>query len=107
MRNNIKSQKIEDIIRNKKGTSSKRLLTVFMYKNDKLNTFIELIAANDKKKYNTFVEAAFDLQLNELQPIWQAYLDDIDQNKNRYLSTPNSRIFSTKEEYDLNKNRYH
>lgn len=82
------------------GTSEKRMASVFLYQNGKMRRFIELVKANDKKGFNTFFEAAFEKNLEEIKPMWEEYLKKVYAERENILKLPPSGVFETKGQFD-------
>ena len=79
--------------------SEKRLLMVFLYKNGLMHKYLDAVLRQDKAGYGTYLEAAFSMDLAEIEPEWIDYLEEIEQNKELILQTPSSRLFRTREEF--------
>jgi len=58
-----------------------------------------LIAANDKRGYASYFEAAMELPLEKIIPLWQNYLLDVDRRRAAILSLPLSTVFENEEEF--------
>ncbi len=101
---------LNDILSNNTGQSEKRLFSIFLHENNKFKKFISLIRQNDKKGFNTFLEAVFEMPLDEIQPLWKEYQKKVLQEKDSLLQIPASTIFSSEKEFkdfikDLKKNK--
>lgn len=81
------------------GTSEKRLVSVFLYRQGKFKTFLDLVRSNRKNGYGTFVEAAFGRKFEDLQPLWSAYLRDILANRDANLQIPATEVLPTKDAF--------
>jgi tetratricopeptide (TPR) repeat protein len=77
-----------------------RLLSVFIFKKEKLKHYIELVAANDRRGYGTFLEAAFDKPLAQIEPEWHQYLLDVKKNLVKLNETPSSEFSFSKAAFD-------
>ena len=82
------------------GTSEKRMVSVFLYHQGRLKTFIELVRSNRKNGYGTFVEAAMDRTFADIQPLWSAYLGDLQARRDAILQIPATEVLPTKNDFD-------
>jgi hypothetical protein len=79
---------------------AQRMVALFLYKNDKLKQFLDLTFKAERGKYRYFIEAAFNKPLSELDPLFDAYIADLNKNHDAINKLPESEIFGSKEEYD-------
>jgi hypothetical protein len=93
---------LKDIVNfgQKYGTSEKRLVSVFLYKNGKLIKFIDAVKTNNKNGYKTFFEAAFEKNMQDITPLWKTYLKEIIRDREKILKIPMSRVFDSKESFE-------
>ena len=84
----------------------KRLLAVFMYEHNKWEKYFDLVRKNSKNGYDTFFEAAFEMPLNEISPLWKEYLNLVELNKYIIFQIPPSQMFKTKSEYERTIGRF-
>ena len=82
-----------------RSQSETRLLMVFLYKKDLLHKYLDAVLHQDKIGYGTYLEAAFSMDLSDIEPEWADYLEEIQQNKELILETPPSRLFKTREAF--------
>ena len=86
---------------NKEDTQcEERLLSVFVFKKERLKRYIELVAANDRRGYGTFLEAAFDKPIAQIEPEWHQYLLDVKKNLAKLEEIPASEFFLSKAAFD-------
>jgi hypothetical protein len=99
---NILNLDLEQIVlgRYDYGTSEKRMVSIFLYTHGMLKKYINLIKNNKKNGYNTFLEAAFNLQMYEIEPLWTQYLKDVYNSRSTIQMIPASEVFETKEEFN-------
>jgi len=73
MGSGILSLDLESIVKAKKdyGTSEKRMVSVFMHQHGRLHEYLNLVRANRKNGYSTYLEATFDKPMNQLVPLWR------------------------------------
>lgn len=87
------------IIYGSEDESELRLLSVFLYQQGKLKTFLDLIQQGDKKGFRTYVEAAFNKPMYEIEGTWQDYLNAVYAKRSRLANLPGSRYFQTAQEF--------
>jgi hypothetical protein len=96
---------LEEILASSESTSEKRLVSVFLYQAGKWETFLDMVKKGDKRGYATYVEAAFNKPLKDMEPDWRQYLQNIQLNRGTILRLPNSVIFDTEKDYLRFKSR--
>ena len=74
--------------------SSWRMVSVFLWQQGRFKRFLNLIAAHDKDGYPTYLEAAMEMPMEKILPLWQAYLDNVAAHYAKNLSLPASQIFN-------------
>lgn len=95
----IPKLRIFDIMYGSEDTSEQRLLSVFLYQQGKLKTFLDLIRQGDKKGFRNYVEAAFDKPIYDIENDWQFYLSAINAKRDQILKLPSSQYFPTAQEF--------
>ncbi len=95
----ISSLKMENVVRGSNDTSEKRMLSVFIYQQGKLGRFLEVVKNGDKGGFGTYVEAAFNKPMPEIDTAWQAYLRDVYVKRDQIYLLPASIYFQTAEEF--------
>ena len=96
---------LERILASSESTSEKRLVSVFLYQAGKWKIFLDLIKNGDRRGHATYVEAAFNKSLAELEPEWRKYLQNIQLTRDLILRLPNSVVFDTEKNYLRFKSR--
>jgi len=95
--------RLEAVIKNSTNNSDyeseQRLVSVFLFEHGKWRKFLDLLKLGDKKGYETFVEAAFEQPLAELETQWRNYLRRIQNNKDQIYRIPLSTVLETEAEY--------
>lgn len=94
----ITKLKLIRVIYGSEDQSEIRLLSIFLFQQGKLRSYLDLIQAGNKKGYRTYVEAAFDKPLYQIDPLWEAYLKDVVSNKAKILLIPSSAVFKSEAE---------
>ena len=95
----LKHLKLDRIVNGSEGTSEKRLVTVYLNQRGKLKTFLELVQANERRGFRTHLEAAFGKPLKEIEADWKRYLQEIENDRERIMRLPMSRLFDTPDQY--------
>ena len=80
--------------------SKLRMASVFLWQQGRLKRFLKLVQARDRRGYPTYFEAAMDMPMEKIVPLWQDYLQGVARDRARVLSMPNSSVFNTKAEFD-------
>jgi hypothetical protein len=76
-----------------KEESTWRMGAVFLWEQGRFRRFLSLIAAHDLAGYPTYFEAAMEMPVEKIQPIWQRYLDDVSARRTKILLLPMSQVF--------------
>jgi hypothetical protein len=75
-----------------RSESSWRMVSVFLWQQGRFKRFLSLIAAHDKAGYPTYFEAAMEMPVEKILPLWQDYLNDAVAHRARNLSFPPSQV---------------
>ncbi|MBQ0721632.1 MAG: hypothetical protein KBT88_01795 [Gammaproteobacteria bacterium] len=87
----------------KASNSELRMVSVFIDRQGLFEKYLALVNANDKKGYRFFIEAAFEKPIEDIIPLWRAYLEDVSRNKASIYKIPGSAILGSKEEFETLK----
>jgi hypothetical protein len=79
--------------------SKLRMVSLFLWKQGRFRRFLRLIAADDKRGYASYFEAAMDMPLDKIIPLWQSYLLDVERRRSTTLSLPLSAVFDNEEAF--------
>jgi hypothetical protein len=79
--------------------SKLRMVPLFLWERGRFRRFLKLIAANDKRGYASYFEAAMELPLERIIPLWQNYLLDVERRRASILSLPLSTVFDSEEAF--------
>jgi hypothetical protein len=79
--------------------SKLRMVSLFLWRQGRFKRFLRLIATNDKRGYQSFLEAAMELPLDRIIPLWQDYLLDVERHRTIILSLPLSTVFDSEEAF--------
>lgn len=80
--------------------SDLRMVSVFMWRHGKLQRYLDLVGRNDRGAYDTFVEAAFEKEIKEIEPMWRKYLRETKINRPHIYRIPPSKVFENKYDYE-------
>ena len=69
------------------------MVSVFLWQQGRFKRFLDLIAAQDKAGYPTYLEAAMEMPIENILPLWQDYLNDAAAHRVKNLQLPVSSIF--------------
>ncbi len=76
--------------------SDLRMVVMFLWEQGKFQQFIRLIEAKEKHGYASYFEAAMEMPLDRVLPLWRKYLDDVAEQRPRLMQLPASQIYSDK-----------
>jgi hypothetical protein len=77
-----------------KEESTWRMGAVFLWQQGRFNRFLKLVAAHDLAGYSTYFEAAMEMPVEQIRPLWQSYLNDVSARRAKVLFLPRSQIFT-------------
>jgi len=72
--------------------SDRRLVSMFLWKQHKFKRFLELIQKEQKKGYDSYLEAAMEMPMDRIAPLWQEFLNSVADQRNDILHLPPSAI---------------
>jgi len=75
-----------------RSESSWRMASVFLWQQGRFKRFLNLIATHDKTGYPTYFEAAMEMPVEKILPLWQDYLNDAAAHRTKILQLPASSI---------------
>ena len=76
--------------------SDRRLVSVFLWEQGKFKEFLHLIQTQEKNGYNSYFEAAMEMPIDRIVPLWQSYLNTIDGRRSQIMRLPTSIILPDK-----------
>lgn len=94
----IVQRKANDYGRNM--NSDLRMVSVFLWRNGKLGRFLDLVRRGDRAGYDSYLEAAFERPLIDIEPAWRSYLRETKANRAEIYRVPLSTVFKDKAEYE-------
>jgi tetratricopeptide (TPR) repeat protein len=77
-----------------------RMVALFLNKNDKLKQFLTLTFKGDPGKYKYYIEAAFNKPLSELNPLFDAYVAELNKSRDEIIKLPPAEILKDKESFE-------
>jgi hypothetical protein len=108
--NNLAQLDLKEVIADPKQTgassaverseSSWRMVSVFLWQQGRFKRFLNLIAAHDKAGYPTYFEAAMEMPVEKILPLWQNYLDDAAAHRTKILLLPASKILDDQTDFE-------
>jgi hypothetical protein len=72
--------------------SDLRMVVMFLWEQGKFNRFLRLIEAKQKHGYPSYFEAAMEMPIERVLPLWQQYLNDVEVHKRELLLLPASTV---------------
>jgi hypothetical protein len=79
--------------------SDRRLVAVFLWEQGKFKRFLNLIKNRQKDGYDSYFEAALEMPVERAVPLWQNYLERIENQRNEIFRLPVSTVLSNKEAF--------
>jgi len=75
--------------------SKQRMVSVFLWQQGRFKRFLQLIATREKNGYPTYFEAAMEMPIERILPIWQDYLNNVATKRSEIMTLPGSTIFNS------------
>jgi hypothetical protein len=72
--------------------SDRRLVSVFLWEQGKFKQFLQLIKNREKNGYGSYFEAAMEMPIDRIVPLWQGYLNKIAVQRGEIMRLPPSII---------------
>jgi hypothetical protein len=76
------------------------MASVFLWQQGRFKRFLNLIAAHDKAGYPTYFEAAMEMPVEKILPLWQDYLNGVATQRTKILHLPASSIFDNETTFE-------
>ncbi len=73
--------------------SNWRMAAMFLWEQGRFKRFLNLIAAHDHAGYPTYFEAALQMPIEKILPLWQDYLNAVAARRTKIMLLPVSQIF--------------
>jgi hypothetical protein len=81
--------------------SSWRMVSVFLWQQGRFKRFLNLVAKHDKAGYPTYFEAAMEMPVEKILPLWQDYLNGVVAQRTKILFLPPSSIFDDENSFEI------
>jgi hypothetical protein len=78
-----------------RNESELRMVSLFLWEQGRFRRFLRLVAAKDKRGYASYFEAAMEMPLERIIPLWQDYLHDVARKRTAILSLPLSTVLDS------------
>jgi hypothetical protein len=86
--------------------SALRMASIFLWDQGKFIRFLKLIQAKDKAGYPSYFEAAMEMPLEKIVPVWRDYLKAVAQQRDAILKLPPSAILQNEAEFERFAKQY-
>lgn len=96
----LRQQVFQKVYKSSKYESEERLVSMFLNRHALLPKYFQLAQMGSKGRFNTYLEAAFNRDLTEIEPLWQDYLLSIKHRSAIIAKVPMSDVFWNREEFD-------
>jgi hypothetical protein len=77
--------------------SDLRMVVMFLWEQGKFNRFLRLIETREKRGYESYFEAAMEMPIARVLPLWQQYLKDAEARKRELVLLPASAVKATEQ----------
>ncbi len=84
-----------------RNESNLRMVSMFLWEQGRFKRFLRLIQTKDRSGYPSYFEAAMELPLEKIIPLWQDYLTRVAGRRDALLKLPPSTILSSKAEFEV------
>jgi len=72
--------------------SDLRMVSMFLWQQGKFQRFLQLIQKREKNGYGSYFEAALEMPVERVIPLWKSYLNDVAARRNAIMRLPPSTI---------------
>jgi hypothetical protein len=72
--------------------SELRMVVLFLWVQGKFNRFLQLIETREKHGYGSYFEAALEMPIDRVLPLWEQYLKDVEAKKYELVLLPASTV---------------
>ncbi len=74
--------------------SDRRLVSMFLWEQGKFKQFLQLIQKREKNGYDSYFEAAMEMPIDRIVPLWQNYLNGIAAQRREIIRLPSSTVLA-------------
>jgi hypothetical protein len=75
--------------------SMQRMVSMFLWRQGRFKRFLQLVATREKNGYPTYFEAAMEMPIERILPLWQDYLNNVATKRIEIMLLPASTIFNS------------
>jgi len=68
------------------------MVSMFLWQQGKFQRFLQLIQKREKNGYGSYFEAALEMPVERVIPLWKSYLNDVAARRNAIMRLPPSTI---------------
>jgi hypothetical protein len=86
--------------------SDLRMLSMFLWEQGKFQRFLHLIQQREKNGYDSYFEAALEMPIEQIVPLWKGYLNKTAARRNAIIHLPPSAILNGEQTFKSFTNRY-
>jgi hypothetical protein len=79
--------------------SEQRLVSIFLWEQGKFKQFLDLVRKREKNGYDSYFEAAMEMPIGRVIPLWQDYLARIVARRSEILRLPVSATLPNEEAF--------
>lgn len=82
-----------------RNESDLRMVSMFLWEQGRFQNFLQLIAAHKKNGYSSYFEAAMEMPVEKIVPLWQSYLENVATQRGKILTLPGSAILQNESDF--------
>jgi len=79
--------------------SDLRMVSMFLWDQGKFQKFLRLIQQKNRNGFPSYLEAAFEMPLNKIVPLWNRYLAEVDSQREQIKNFPSSTILPNRYQF--------
>ena len=68
------------------------MVSMFLWKQGKFQEFLRLVQKREKRGYDSYFEAALEMPLEKIIPLWKSYLAEVEAHRAEIMRWPPSGI---------------
>jgi hypothetical protein len=91
---------VSDDPRRARDQSQLRIVCMFLWERGEFRRFLRLLAAKDRRGYPSYLEAAMEMPMTRIIPLWKSYLQEVARHRTEILSLPVSTVFDSKRAFE-------
>ena len=86
--------------------SDLRMVSMFLWEQGKFQRFLELLQKREKNGYGSYFEAALELPIERVIPLWRRYLEEVSARRGQIMRLPPSAILRDRASFKQFVNTY-